>query len=386
MPKTVSLLSQVQVDRLLADPSADRRAETAALVGDEMTTGNLTAGELRLAIDVLEILARDVESRVRESVAEHVKSCAFLPATLARQLADDIESVAVPIIRHAGVLSDSDLLEIIGTGNEAKQLAVALRDVVAPSVADALIRQSPEKVVSAVLVNPGAGVTEQSLHVAIDRMGDKPEVQAALVTRPTLPLAVMERVMGVVSAELRTRLVARHELPPELAAELVERGRERALSRSVPESAAGDEVERLAASMAARGRLTPPLLLRLLCEGDIAFFEAAMARRAGLPVVSVRILLQDAGPLGLPALLRRAEMPDPLLFAFRTAVEVLRERRVLTDGGWRPGHLAEIIDRLAANYDEIVPDGLEEVIAALSRRVLGRRWQPIRRDSQAPTG
>jgi uncharacterized protein (DUF2336 family) len=73
------------------------------------------------------------------------------------------------------------------------------------------------------------------------------------------------------------------------------------------------------------GRLTPTLILRALCTGDIAFFEAAMAVRGDVPLANAQLLIHDPSRQGLAALYRKAELPESLLGAVRAAVDVVNE-------------------------------------------------------------
>jgi uncharacterized protein (DUF2336 family) len=75
------------------------------------------------------------------------------------------------------------------------------------------------------------------------------------------------------------------------------------------------------------GRLTPSLILRALCTGDIGFFEAAMAVRADVPLENAQILIHETSRRGLAALYTKAAMPDALFVAVRAAVDIVDETR-----------------------------------------------------------
>src|SRR6185437_8250319 len=110
--------------------------------------------------------------------------------------------------------------------------------------------------VEAVLANAGADLAEPTLlKVALRFRGDT-AIEERLVERPTLPLTVCEVLIARVSAVLRERLAALHDT---LAGD------------------GGGAGAHLAAHLQERRRLTPSLVLRALCGGDLGFFEAAMA-------------------------------------------------------------------------------------------------------------
>jgi hypothetical protein len=69
---------------LLAKSSTAIRSQTTAAVAAEFAHGGMTESERRIAIGILEIMARDVERQVRESLSEQVKNCPFLGAFAGR--------------------------------------------------------------------------------------------------------------------------------------------------------------------------------------------------------------------------------------------------------------------------------------------------------------
>ena len=370
------MLTQSKVERLLTDLSARARAETAAIVADEFTGGGLSESERRIAVDILTVLANDAEQQVREALADHVKACAFLPASIALTLACDLDPVALPVLRFSPVLSDADLARIVRTGSTAKQLAIAGRERVAELVSDALVDTRKRKVVAAVLANVGAALSEATLMVLVDRYRTETGLQMLLAGRPSLPRAVVERLLDCASAEVAARLVL-HGPEPEGGPGGEEAGaeseRDRAFARLLAQLAPA-EIERLAIDLHARDRLSPILLLRCLCEGHLFFFEAAIAALAGLPVAQARPLLHDRGPLGLPAIYGRSGLPDRLLPAFRAAIDALHE--LARHGGDAGPSLADAAAaRLVRAYPGLAPGSLDSLLRQLGR-LTGTRRRP----------
>jgi len=100
------------------------------------------------------------------------------------------------------------------------------------------------------------------------------------------------------------------------------------------------------------GRLTPTLVIRALCVGDMAFFEAAMARLANVPMKNARKLIHDGGDLGLRSIYEKAKMPERLFSAVRAATQILAEEQY--DGGRndRERFVARIIERLLTQFED----------------------------------
>ncbi|NYZ11008.1 DUF2336 domain-containing protein [Azospirillum sp. RWY-5-1] len=358
-------LSKDDVTRLLTDPSPATRAELAAKVARQFDGSALTESERKLAEEIIRMMARDAVLRVRQSLAENLKANPALPRDVALTMARDVEAVAIPILSVSRVLTDADLVEIIRSGTDAKHTAIAQRPEVSSGVADALIETGSEGAVAALVANEGAELGEGTLGRVIDRFGHSPAVQEPLVHRSKLPITVAERLVAVVSEKLQTYLVSHHELPAQVAADVILQSRERATVTLL--TGQNDEValERLVAQLARNGRLNASLLVRALCTGDVAFFEAAMAHLGNVPLTNARLLIHDAGRLGLKSIYDRAKLPKELLPACRIAIDVLKETPY--DGEERDleRHRRRVIERILTQYEDLATEDLDYLFAKL---------------------
>ena len=105
-------LSQADVNRLLTEPSAPVRAEVAGKLASGIEAAELSDTELRVAQDILRILSKDVAVAVRCALSHHLRSATRLPHDVAVRLANDVEDVALPILKNSPVLSEADLLAV----------------------------------------------------------------------------------------------------------------------------------------------------------------------------------------------------------------------------------------------------------------------------------
>src|SRR5215472_4296783 len=347
-----SSLTQADVAHLLAEPSPSVRAEVADKLAREIDGTSLTEAELRIAHDIVRIMAQDAELAVRRALSESLRSATQLPRDVALRLAKDVEAVALPILISSPVLTDADLMALVKSGSSSKQEAIASRTSVSEQVAGALVTHGSEGAVATLMGNAGAHITAASLGSAIDRFGDSDRVKTAMVYRAELPVAIAERLVVIVSDMLQSYLVRHHELPVALATDIVLRTRERA-TLQVSIGSGAQELERLVRQMHRNQRLTPLLVLRALCLGDLAFFEVAMAVMAKVPITNARILIDDAGPSGLASLYEKAGMPPRLLPAVRVAVDVVRGTEF--DGGERDRerYRSRVITRILTQFEDL---------------------------------
>ncbi len=357
-------LSKEDVQRLLQEPSSSVRAEVAGKLALDIDNPTLSESEMVLAHEVVRLMARDVEASVRASLSQNLRRAVRLPHDVAVQLANDIESVALPILQDSDVLTDHDLIAIIAKGSPQKHEAIAGRATVSHSVSDAIITTAGEKAVEKLMNNTGAQISDASFTKAVTRFEDSETVKEAMVKRPVLPVTVAEKLTTLVSERLRDYLVSHHELSPTVAADLVLQSRE----RTIVEMATGsteEEIENLVAQMQQNGRLTPSIVLRALCMGDVLFFEAALAARANIPLLNVRILIHDGGQLGMKTLYERAGMPPNMMSVVRAALDVVHETEMDGAARDRERYKARVIERVLTQFEDVGSDDFEYLLNKL---------------------
>ncbi len=318
-------LTQRDVERLLTDPSVDARADTVRKIAEDFQDQSFSLEQREMALQIFEIMTKDAEIRVRMALSEHLKECPDIPRDIAMALAQDVDAVAVPFLEFSEALSDADLIEIIRSVGDVKQCAVARRPSVSSELAESLVEQGSERVVTTLMNNEGATVTEETLDLALDRYAQSEAVSGAVTRRPGLPVHIAERLVNQVSESLERHLANRQSLSPDLTSDLILQVRERAtLGLIDPRFGIGD-AEQLVRSLEENGRLTGSIILRALCFGDIGFFEAALARLARVPLANARILVHDANRRGIEGLWDKAGMPKALFPAVVVGIEIVAE-------------------------------------------------------------
>lgn len=359
-------VSAFDVANLANDPSAETRAEVGAKVAARFGNVLVTPRERELSQEILAVLVQDAAEMVRESLARSLCQMPGAPKDIILTLARDIDAIAKPVLEASPVLGDDDLLEIIRKGSATKQCAIAARPSVSPDVSDALVKTDNREVVKQLVGNEGACFRDDTLVRVADRFGEDDAVAGLLIKREDLPLTVVEHLVSAVSEELRGYLIERHELTPDVAAQLMKESRERTVVNLI-DGAELDDLPKLIEQLAANGRLTPSLILRALCMGEMRFFEAAMAHLTGLPAVKSWSLIHDQGPLGLKAIFARANLPQVLLPAFRAAIGIYREMDYTGEKNDRQKFRLLMLERLLTSYEELEADDLDFLLARMSR-------------------
>ena len=360
-------LTEADVVRLLTDPSPDTRAVTAEKIAAEIDSAALTDRERHLAIEIVRAMVKDAEMRVREALSRNLKTSHAIPHDIALTLARDVESVALPMLEFSTVLTEEDLLDIVRRSTGAKQVAVARRESVSAPLVNALIDSRNGEAVATLVANEGADISESALQRVLDSYGAEETVQGSLVHRRNLPITVAERLVAVVSENLREYLVTHHQLPSAVATDLVLESRERATVNLLPPGAESADVEQLVHQLRVNGRLTPSLILRSLCMGDMQLFEASLAVMARTPMANARILIHDGGNLGFKSLYMRAGLPERLYPAFRVAVDVWRETDFDGLERDRERHVCRMIERILTQFEDVGQENLDYLLKKLNQ-------------------
>jgi len=360
-------LAQEDVQRLLADPSAEMRVETAAKVAHQLDRDSLTIGERRIAEAIVRAMAHDAIERVRQAVAEHLKESRHLPRDVALALARDAQAVALPILQHATVLDDEDLIRVVDGADTPRLTAIARRAKISERLSRALVATDDRAAIVALIKNDGADLNEVTFETVMQRHGGDPDIDASMARRPRLPIAILERLVSAASEQLLGVLLERNDLPERIAGDLVLQIRERAtvdlLSPFSRDSAAAELVEHLAASR----RLTPSIILRALCLGDLLFVESAFSLLARIPLHNARLLIHDRGKLGFKSLYDHSGLPKALYGAFRVALDVARDTPFDGGEGDQERHRRRMIERILTQFEDVGAENLEYLMERLSR-------------------
>ena len=345
-------LTKDDVAKLMADPSAEVRAETTAKIAKQFEAEALSPAERQIAEEIFRKLVKDVEVRVREALATHLKNSPDLPHDVAMALARDVDSVSLPMLKFSEVLTDEDLIEIVREQGPSKQVAIAQRTSVSSRVADALIDTGNERVVARLVANEGAKLTEQALGRVMEDYQESEAVSDSLSRRPSMPAAISAQLVEALSERLQDFLLQKHDVAPDVASNLILQTREKATMSLVEYGSTDMELENLVEQLARKERLTASLLLRALCMGDMGFFERALARLANLPLQNTRILIHDHGGLGLESVYLKADLPKRLYPAFHAGIELSDENDY--DGGPndRSRFIGRMLERVLTQFED----------------------------------
>jgi uncharacterized protein (DUF2336 family) len=350
MVLTLSDVRNVRTEGMGAAIAATAQNVAAAYLG---TTP--ASNERLIAEDILGAWIREAAQEVRETLSRQLRDCPHLPRRLAMKIAEDIEPVAVPILLSSEVFTDEDLCALVTGGSTYHQIALAQRNFVPHAVSEALIETEREDVVTTLVNNSGAKLSELALHRVIDCFPKTQPIHDGLVERAVLPVSVGYRLLTVVTEKLQGGLIERFELPKALIG----------LTRNTPGAA-----QELANYLHDVHRLTPTFLLRALCDERIDVFEAGLGCLAHLPLKEVHENLRMDNMSAQIELFSRAGIPQPLTLAFRAGVDTIINRTPeLCDTENSEEQIVAVVAEMVKFQEDTDRAGIAAVLIRLNRKI-----------------
>jgi len=360
-----SKLTENDIRRLVKGKDDDDRAIAAHKICRVIDRAPLSRVERQSAAEIMQVMANDAAELVRRALAVTLQNSPHLPQKLAKQLAEDLDSIAIPILASSPSLTDEDLIDVVRSGAAVRQMAVAGRKTVSSSVVRVITSEGREPAVAVAASNNGAIFDDQSFRATLDRFGENAKVTDSLIARDSLPVHVSEKLVSLISDEALHRLAIRHELPPQLAVELSESARERATIDLVDQAGQAADMRRFVQQLNLNGRLSPSLVVRGLCMGHIRFVEWSLAELAGVPHSRTWLMVHDAGMLGLRAIYERAGLPQKLYPVFRTGIDMVHEMDFDEGQMDRERFSRRLIERVLTKFQGLPKEELDYLLARL---------------------
>ena len=317
-------LTPYDISRLISDHSAAMQMDVVAKLSAHFNGENehqFTQEQSALAADIFKLLLNRAEIQVRSMIAFNLKKSANIPTEIALKMASDVVEVALPIIEFSQVLTDADLLEIIKTADDQeKLLAIARRDNVSENVSDALVDTYVEKVISTLVQNGSAKISERTCNKILDAHAQSASVMDAMLERGTLPIAIVEKLVAKVNTTLRQSLETKCANLVEMTElrKMFDNSMEVTSLKLIGLKTTDEELSRMIAHLEKHGKLQP---FSALCMANLQLFEVSLARVLRIPFENVHQLLKD--PKGFKLLYTKAGLPDNMFDAVEICVQAI---------------------------------------------------------------
>lgn len=259
--------------------------------------------------DIFLKLARDAETRIRQTLAEQLADAEWAPRALVDLLVMDEIDIARPVIARSPLLRDEDLMRILVEATLDHQVEVARRPHISGRVADAIIEAAVPAPLTALAHNATAEISEGGLKRLIEQARRIAALRAPLSRHPRLNKRLADELYGLVGEALKSELQHRFvDAGPALPAAItaaIEAASQRPvspsmtvlLSASVENESDREEMDRrLVDKLQGSGQLKAGFLVRAIREKQLGLFEHGLSALSGFPLALVRKAVRYEGP------------------------------------------------------------------------------------------
>src|SRR6478736_2896435 len=185
---------------------AGERAEATRALARAWLISDLSHDDRVAAEGALLMLLDDPSPLVRQAMAEAFARSTDAPASIVRALSADQPTVALPVLEHTPLLIDADLVDIVATGNDEVQCAVARRIALPVSVCAAIAEVGCAAAALELIENPHAELAPFSWNRIVERHGHLAAIRAALVAKLSETLAQFVVARNWLSADRADRI------------------------------------------------------------------------------------------------------------------------------------------------------------------------------------
>jgi uncharacterized protein (DUF2336 family) len=315
-------------EAVLACGQAEARIALVRQLAGLLADPDAAAIEKEQVLPVLIMATADSDAEVRRALADELLTIEDLHPDLLFAVVADEDAIAIPFLEELPSLSAWHMLTVLRVGDEARQGAVAGRPDLSAETKAYIVKSGSVAAVVAYLANPAIKAGAADLRAIYARLGQSEEIVEALLALPYLPSDIRIRQVKKSAIRMRQMMAERGWLAANDAADLVADAEERALLQIIARATGYDQQEALA-FLAQNNMLTPSLVMRAACIGDIAAFAATLSHLTGQTAPRITDFMLGRGGTGIRSLLNRSGLPGPCHVLLMTAADVACEFRNL---------------------------------------------------------
>lgn len=322
MPTSRELMLISDYKKFRNEPSVESRAVLVRRISEQFINEDFSPAQRDIALDILDVLSYDVEKNIRAVIAHELKECDFLPRDIALRLAHDIEEVSAPILQFSTVLSDDDLAEVIESCQEAGKIEyIAKREHISSYISDKIVDTQYESAIATLVQNNGAEISDDAFDHIMQNLAESSNLLTLIVARGNLSAKTAEKLITLVSDELKEKLQSDYKLTHMQASPIISG----AIEQTVVDTISTEEATtRMVDHLHRSGKLNHSIILRALCKTDTYFFILGIARLANVPFDNAKKLIEKGDDKAYAALFEAAGMPSSMTDATKIVLRIIK--------------------------------------------------------------
>jgi len=286
------------LEAAIEDGSDDKLVDALRRITDlfVVSAAKFDAQQIGVFDDVLGQLINRIRGKALAELSLRLGPIGNAPIEVVRRLArDDDITVAQPILTQSLCLSESDLIDIANTKDQAHLLAIADRNQVGPNVTDALLRRGRNNVTHRLAENSGASFSENGFGALVKQSHGDEDLAEKVGLRLDVPLPLFRELLQRATETVRSQLVAladpesRHRIQRVLTAICKDTEHE---ARLVNERDRAEAQARMLA-LKKRGQVNEAALFKFAKADRYADVVAALSLLCGVPMQLLENLFQS---------------------------------------------------------------------------------------------
>ncbi len=299
---------------------------------------------------ILDNLLDSEDDNIRYILSKKLCRSHNIPSYAARKLASDKVIIARKVILYSPKLLNSDFIDLIKTSDDPEILeTIARRKGISTDVTKLLVEKKNLRVVYRLLKNKTARIGLESFQQIIGKYQHNKEVMNLIHLRSELSPESVNELLQNVDVHLRKILKDSYGFDT-LSRNKFSRTSILSLSeRSLFKSAESLEIKKRLDLLYLKNQLSPILILRQLCKGDLFSFVYSLSKFTDVPFLSIRqILLVEFDEKKFKEIYAQVGFPEDYQAAVKCLLEIIASS--LSQGGLRYSNFSKII---SPKFEEI---------------------------------
>ena len=307
--------------QVIAAGDAEQRALLAAQLAVFLNKADVPVSEREQVVPVVLKLAVDPVLLVRKTLADGLVGLANLHADILFSIISDDDELALPFLASTPALSHWHMLAVLRVGDEARQACVALRPDISNEAVDSIVKSSPLNIALLLFENAAVTFSDENYHRLYTRFGHAGDMVECLLACSDLPLDIRIMQAKRASNRMHQLMAERGWLPANDAAELVADAEDTAVLRILTQ-ASDAELAQVVAFLVNKAMLTPSIIVRAACLGEMRVVEQALAHLSDIPRKRARELMRGKGLTGFKGLHGKSGLPASCYWILQASCDV----------------------------------------------------------------
>lgn len=328
-------------------PTKEREKAVRALVRCYLE-GKFSLQESLAVEATLSFIVEDPSPNVRITLAKEISRADNIQRSVILELANDQIEVASHIICFSPVLTDVDLVDLVGHKQRDRDRLVAMRRNLTVGVSAAIVEVGSKLAISDLLENKTSRITTSTYFRIIEKHGSCLEIRDLILARPDVVSDVRHILMTKTNDIFQKSPFLSNLLGKERLVSTLNDACSRATHEMVHDISQED-LPYFAQYLCDANALTPQFLMQTLCVGNLDLFAEVIAVLSDKGIARIRAILMDGRKHVISSLYATCGLSSSDAPLFASATILWRNAA----GGGIEMNAAAVFERLNFHYGRI---------------------------------